>query len=161
MKIYVLILVLFFTGCKTESYTPKELKIYNFEELKPLLNKEEDKTYVVNFWATWCVPCIKELPYFEALNKEYANKNVEVLLVSLDFPNQYNKRLKPFIIENKLQSEVVALNDVDSNKWIPQINEDWSGAIPATLIYNNNKRRFYEKSFTYDELKIEVNKFLN
>lgn len=138
-----------------------EFPIYNFKELEPLLNKEDDKIYVINFWATWCAPCVKELPYFEKLNTEYKSKNVEVILVSLDFPKQYEKKLKPFIQKHKLASKVVALNDTDSNTWIPKVNKDWSGAIPATIIYNKEKRQFYEQSFNYKELQTEVSAFLN
>ncbi|APY00981.1 TlpA disulfide reductase family protein [Lacinutrix venerupis] len=138
-----------------------DLKVYNFNELEPLLNKTEDKIYVVNFWATWCAPCVKELPYFEALNENYKNKNVEVLLVSLDFPKQYDTKLKPFIAKHKLKSEIVVLNDVDANTWIPKVDKEWTGAIPATIIYNKNKRVFFEKSFTLEELELEVDKFIN
>ena len=138
-----------------------ELEVYDYEGLKPLLSTSDDKTYVVNFWATWCAPCIKELPYFEKLNKEYKNKNVEVILVSLDFPSKYESKLKPYIKENNLKSKVVALDDVDSNSWIPQISEDWSGAIPATLIFNKTDRSFYEGSFDYEGLENAVKPFIN
>ncbi|QRM89481.1 redoxin domain-containing protein [Lacinutrix sp. WUR7] len=138
-----------------------DLEVYNFNELEKFLNLKDDKTYVVNFWATWCAPCIKELPHFEEIKEAYKSKNVEVLLVSLDFPKQYDKKLIPFIVKNKLKSKVVALNDPDSNAWIPKVSEEWSGAIPATLIYNQDKRAFYERSFSYEELKTEVDKFLN
>ncbi len=145
----------------TETDKTLVLDIYDYEGLAPLLNIKDDKIHVINFWATWCAPCVKELPAFEKLNAEYHSKNVEVVLVSLDFPNQYENRLKPFIIEQGLASKIVVLDDVDSNAWIPKISEDWSGAIPATLIYSKNKRQFYEQSFTYNELKTEVDKFLN
>jgi thiol-disulfide isomerase/thioredoxin len=137
-----------------------ELKVYDYEGLETLLSTSSNKIYVVNFWATWCAPCVKELPYFEDLNFNYADKNVEVILVSLDFPKKYESSLKPFIRKKNLKSKVVALNDTDSNKWIPKISEEWSGAIPATLIFNKDKRQFYEQSFTYDELETEVKKFL-
>ena len=128
----------------------------SYAELKPLLDQSDDKVHVVNFWATWCAPCIKELPYFEALNKR---KNIEVLLVSLDFPKHKQSRLLPFINNNKLQSKVVLLDDADENYWINDINANWSGAIPATLIYNSQKRDFYERSFTKNELLILVKSF--
>jgi thiol-disulfide isomerase/thioredoxin len=138
-----------------------ELDVYDFDGLEPLLSTTSEKTYVVNFWATWCVPCIKEMPYFEKLNAEYKDQNVEVLLVSLDFPKDYDKKLKNFINKHNLKSKVVALNDVDSNRWIPKVSEEWSGAIPATIIFNKDKSTFYERTFNYSELETEVKQFLN
>lgn len=142
-----------------DSYEVK-LTIVDYYGLEEVINREDNKTYVVNFWATWCAPCVKELPYFEKLDKEYEDKNVEVVLVSLDFPKKYESKLKPFIKKHQLRSELFALNDMDSNYWIPQVSEDWSGALPATLIYNNGKRQFYERAFHYDELETEIQKFL-
>lgn len=147
-----------------ESITNKiddvQLDIYDFNEFKKFLNVKDNKTHVINFWATWCAPCVKELPHFEKINKKYADKNVEVMLVSLDFPHLYDSKLKPFILDNHLKSKVVALDDVDMNTWIPQIDKNWSGSIPATLIYKNENSKFFEESFTYETLENEVNKFL-
>jgi thiol-disulfide isomerase/thioredoxin len=137
-----------------------DLEIYDYDGLVPLINKEDDKIHVVNFWATWCAPCVKELPYFESINEIYKENGVEVLLVSLDFPKNYDTKLKPFIKKHNLKSEVIAFDDVDQNRWIPAINKDWSGAIPATIIYNGDKRQFYERSFTQEELEIELKQFL-
>ncbi|QTD38110.1 TlpA family protein disulfide reductase [Polaribacter batillariae] len=161
-------------SCKKESVAKKEVeketvvqenkitvKSYNYSELKPLLEKKDDKIYVINFWATWCGPCVKELPYFEKLGKQYAGKNVEVILVSLDFPKQAEKKLIPFIQKKNLQSEVILLDDVNEDVWIKAIDKNWSGAIPATLIYSKNKRMFYEQSFKYETLEKEVQTFLN
>ncbi|WP_147678921.1 TlpA family protein disulfide reductase [Algibacter pacificus] len=177
MKRYVFIIALLLVlGCKEKKNVPElgikdsykkidasavKLEIYNFDGLKTFLNKEDNKIHVINFWATWCAPCIKELPYFEKINTEYKSENVEVLLVSLDFPHLYDSKLKPFILEEKLKSKVVALDDVDSNTWIPKVDESWSGALPATMIYKNDKRKFFEKSFTYEELEHELKQFLN
>jgi thiol-disulfide isomerase/thioredoxin len=138
-----------------------KLDIRNFNDLEPLLNKQDNKVHVVNFWATWCAPCIKEIPHFEKLNANYKDRNVEVLLVSLDFPFNYEKKLKPFIKEHKLQSKVVVLDDPDMNSWMPKVSEEWTGAIPITIIYNKEKRQFYERTFTYNELEKELNQFLN
>ncbi|MBP0903745.1 TlpA disulfide reductase family protein [Mariniflexile gromovii] len=136
-----------------------DLEIYDFAGFEKFLNKKDDKIHVINFWATWCAPCVKELPYFEKLNLEYADKNVDVLLVSLDFPHLYESKLKPFIKDKKLKSKVIALDDVDMNTWIPKVDETWSGSLPATVIYKNNERKFFEKSFTYQELENELNQF--
>jgi hypothetical protein len=101
------------------------------------------------------------LPYFEKIKQDYASKNVEVLLVSLDFPKQVNKKLIPFINKHQIQSEVVLLDDTNEDIWIKAINESWSGAIPATLIYSKKNRKFYEQSFDYETLEKEVVTFLN
>ena len=129
---------------------------YSFKELNQFLTKENDTTYVVNFWATWCRPCIKEIPAFEQLNANYSEEKVKVLLVSLDFPNKIEKQVIPFVEKNNIQSQVVLLDDDDSNTWIPMVSEEWSGAIPATIIYNKTTRKFYERSFTYNELVEEL-----
>lgn len=146
------------TSSKTNSV---KVNSVTYAELKPFLEKKDNKTYVINFWATWCGPCVKELPYFEKINAAYANKNVEVLLVSLDFPKQIEKQLIPFIKKNKLQSKVVLLDDVNENYWIKAIDSTWTGAIPATIIYNKNNRKFYEKSFDYETLESELQTFIN
>ncbi len=156
MKRILLVLILLCFACNTND----ELKVYNYDGIAPLINKTDDKVHVVNFWATWCAPCVKELPYFEKINKVYKAKGVELLLVSLDFPREYETKLKPFLKEKQLKSEVVCLNDVGQNRWIPAIDTTWSGAIPATIIYKGGKRKFYEKSFTYEELEKEVQQFL-
>ena len=177
MKKITFLLIIFaaFFGCKTgvqsqesslkndftnEIFEITSIETYDYNSLEPLLHKIDNKTYVINFWATWCKPCVEELPGFEKLNKIYKDKNVEVILVSLDFPNQVEKRVIPFINEHNLQSKVILMNDSDQNTWIPKISEKWSGSIPATLIYNRYSRKFYEQSFTYDLLQKELNKIL-
>ena len=134
------------------------IEVYNFDQLQTYLSNKSDKVYVVNFWATWCKPCIQELPFFEAVQAAHADK-VKVILVSLDFPDKLESQLKPFIKENKLKSQVVLLDDPYENEWIPRIDSSWTGAIPATLIFNGSKRRFYERSFTEEELENELLKF--
>ncbi|MEO6348412.1 MAG: TlpA disulfide reductase family protein [Aquaticitalea sp.] len=148
-----------YSGGKDLKLVPK-LEVLDFKGLQKYLTTTSDTTYVVNFWATWCAPCVKELPTFEQLYSNFSDKKVKVILVSLDFPRKYDSNLKPFIEEHRLKAKVIALNDPDSNSWIPKISEDWSGTIPATLIYNKDKRQFYEQSFTYVELKNQVKQFL-
>jgi len=176
MKYPLVLIILLLVSCKTDNKTKTaiseevavenaniddiKLEIVDYNGLEPYLTKSDDKTYVVNFWATWCAPCIKELPHFETLNTNYKNKDVVVLLVSLDFPQQYDKKLKPFIEKYDLQSKILVLDDVNQNTWIPKIDENWNGAIPVTIIYNKGKRKFYDKMFTYEELETEVVKFL-
>ena len=84
-----------------------------------------------------------------------------MILVSLDFPKMIESRVIPFIKNKNLQAEVVVLNDPDANSWIEKVAKEWSGAIPATIIYKNEKRKFYEQSFTEEELETEIKSFIN
>ncbi|CAM1347533.1 TlpA disulfide reductase family protein [Tenacibaculum halocynthiae] len=163
----LLLLVLVGVSCKKSNEDKKEKEVVikvstlNYDQLTPLLHKNDGKIYVINFWATWCVPCVKELPAFEKLSANYKDKNVEVVLVSLDFSKQIESNLIPFIKEKKLKSKVVHFEDRNEQFWIKDIAENWTGSIPATLIYNGKKRKFYEKSFDYEELQSELQTFLN
>lgn len=135
------------------------VKAYDFDKLEYFLKQKNDTTYVVNFWATWCIPCVEELPHFEKLNEKYKGDKVKVMLVSLDMSKMVESRLLPFIKNKQLKSDVVYLQDPDQNTWLPKVDPAWSGAIPATIIYNKDKRKFYKQSFTYDELEKEVSNF--
>ena len=133
--------------------------IIKFPQLQAMMQKHNDTTYVFNFWATWCKPCVEELPGFEALNAKCSGKKIKVILISLDFKSQLNARLIPFVKEKQLKSTVVLLNEPDYNSWIDKVDKSWSGGIPATLLINGKKKQheFYEKDFTSEEL----NKLLN
>lgn len=130
-----------------------------FDALAPLLEQRGDATVILNFWATWCAPCVEELPYFEEITRDYDAGQVRVILVNLDFRSQLNKRLLPFIKKHELQSEIVVLDDPDANAWIDRVDPSWTGAIPATVIYNREKRAFYEQSFTREELQAVITSF--
>jgi len=129
-----------------------QIKVVNFKNFKPLLEKNNDTTYVINFWATWCAPCVKELPDFESINQQFKDKKFKMLLVSLDFRKSFETRLIPFVEQNKLKAEVLLLHEPDGNSWIDLVDTNWSGAIPATLIYNKDFRVFHEGGYTYQEL---------
>lgn len=127
--------------------------VYDFNGFEKFLKFTDNKTYVINFWATWCAPCVKELPHFEQLHKKYSEDGVEVILVSLDMPKMYETHLIPFLKKKQLNSKVIALDDHRQNTWIPKVAKDWSGAIPATYIYKNNNNRFVESSLEFAELE--------
>ncbi|MCH2043857.1 MAG: TlpA family protein disulfide reductase [Saprospiraceae bacterium] len=129
--------------------------IYDFEQFQHFLNAKNDTTYVINLWATWCSPCVKELPAFEALQKKYADKKVRLILVSMDFIDKLEDKLVPFLNEKNYSSaiELLVLDMDNSQDWIEQLDPTWEGTIPATIIYNNKKRQFYEQSFTHKELE--------
>lgn len=135
-----------------------EVIVYEqFDDMAFLFEHENDTTYVINFWATWCKPCVEELPYFDQLFKEYSDQKVKIVLVSLDFPKQIDSKLIPFITKHKILPEVVVLKDPDANAWIDRVSEDWDGAIPITLIYNRNRRLFLSGELDdYEGLKDKV-----
>lgn len=137
------------------------LPVHNFDTLeKEYLSITNDTTYIINFWATWCKPCVKELPAFERIGEAYVDKHVKVVLVSLDFPENIETRVLPFIEKNGLKSEVILLDDPDANAWIPKVDSEWSGAIPATIILNKKMKSFYERSFSFEELEKELKTML-
>lgn len=120
--------------------------VIKFEDLKKQINKVSDTTLVVHFWATWCRPCIEELPNYEKLSQEFLKKKVRFLMVSMDFTKDLKSKVEPFIEKNGIRSEVVLLDEPDYNAWIDEIDKDWSGTIPATLMVNltMRKRIFFE-----------------
>lgn len=146
------LLVLVFVSEALKAQTVMPLTI---NQLERRVEKGGDTIYVVNFWATWCAPCIAELPYFEKLQSAYKDEPLKVLLVSLDLKSKLNKVVVPFVKRNKLLNEVFLLNETNEQEYIDRISKDWSGALPATLIYNrkNNIRKLYEKEFSYAELE--------
>jgi len=144
---FILFCLLSFSQSKAQS-----VKEIDSDALLALSSSINDTTYVVNFWATWCSPCVKEIGYFEELHRQFTSLNVKVILVSLDFPNQIDRRVIPFLKEKEITAEVLLMTNLDYNSWIDRIDPGWSGSIPATLIYNREKRIFLEKELSRDEL---------
>jgi len=168
MKAY-LILACFFTtpffysqaiATQKSNIATDEIAVYDFKSLEPLLYTETDKVHIVNFWAMWCAPCVKELPIIAEYQKN--NPDVEVLLLSLDFPENIEKSLKPFLKKKGITAKVVLLDDPDSNSWIDKIDPNWSGSLPFTIIFNNKNKSFHERAFEdIQDLENEINKTIN
>lgn len=162
MKARLSFLILFIFTLNTSAIAQDVAVFEKYDELEKALFKENDTLYVVNFWATWCAPCVKELPYFETFSKENNHQKVKVILVSLDFEKQKDSKLLPFLKKKKITSDVVLLLEKDYNNWLPKVDENWSGSIPATLLIKGNKRQFVEKEFeSANELKEYINTFTN
>ncbi|GAB3538779.1 hypothetical protein GCM10027443_34430 [Pontibacter brevis] len=139
----------------------QDVKVIKFGELQALRQLPGDTLYVVNFWATWCKPCIKELPYFEATNAAYKDQPVKVILVSMDAAEDPEKRVKPFVQKRGLQYDLLLLDEADGNTWIDKLEPKWSGAIPATLLFNNKRGHyeFIEREMTQEELQALIEKY--
>src|ERR1700741_1904520 len=156
---YLLVFLLCF--CCSFLTAQKKPKVYKVDKLISRFNKMNDTLYIVNFWATWCKPCVAELPDFEKINAEYKDKKVKVLLVSMDFKEDISKKLKPFLQKNKTASEVVLLDELNGNDFINKVSEKWGGAIPATYFTrkNNAVNEFFEKKVNHEFLVEHIDKF--
>ena len=138
--------------------TSQEVKVIKFPELQNKILSADAEVTVFNFWATWCGPCVKELPHFETYAE---NENVKVYLVSLDFVEDLEK-VRTFASNKGLKSEVLFLNEKDYNSFMDKISKEWTGAIPATLFVDKwGKTYFHEKAFTKEELDNKIKSYLN
>lgn len=159
-------LLLTFTSCdkKTETAVEKPQVIElstDYASVFDQFTKQNDTLYVVNFWATWCMPCVEELPDFMKANDEFKSDKFKMILVSLDKGSDFEKKVKDYIKTNNISPDVYVLTDNKRmNEWIPKINKTWSGAIPATAIYKDGKQVFFtEGKISYTDLKSTINKF--
>jgi thiol-disulfide isomerase/thioredoxin len=131
----------------------QHVKVVKFDALQKILASEKDEIQVINFWATWCAPCVKELPLLEKLNDRGLEK-VKITLISLDYADKMDN-VNAFIARKNIKSRVLLLDEIDYNSWIDKVEKHWSGAIPATLIINSKtkQRKFLEKGLNEGDLE--------
>jgi thiol-disulfide isomerase/thioredoxin len=154
MKRFFLIIVLFTTSVNLFSQEIKKIKITDLEK-----TIAESKTpLIINFWATFCKPCVQEIPYFQQQVKEHKNDSVKLLLVSLDLENYYPAKIKTFATKQKFTAPIVWLDESNADYFCPKMDTAWSGAIPATLFINNKTgyRKFFEEQLSNEKLKREI-----
>ena len=150
MKILNLILFLLFFN----SLYAQKAPIIKLKDLQEIMHRKTDTTYVINFWATWCDPCIRELPSFMQLEKEMTDKKVKFHFVSLDFVRDYDTQFLPFLEKQSMNNYVYLLDEPDYNSWIDKINPHWLGSIPTTIIISHHPDTTYfnEGELSYDVL---------
>lgn len=149
----IILIVLFISSTGLIGQTIQKI---DGDGIAALSSLSDDTTYVLNFWATWCSPCVKEIAIFEKLHQDKTKPKVKVILVSLDFINQLESRVIPFLEEKGISAEVKIITDTDYNAWIDRVDPSWTGAIPATLIYNKDHRVFLEKELSHNELLTQI-----
>lgn len=144
--------------------------LVNSQEIKMIKVTDLEKTIanaqtplIINFWATWCVPCIEEIPYFQEEARKHNADSLQLILVSLDMKETYPQKLTSFVQKRKITSTVQWLDETNADYFCPKVDEKWSGAIPASLFVNNNKgyRKFVEEQLSHDELKVEIKALLD
>lgn len=143
----------------------KTVEAVTFAELEEILENTGDVLLVCNFWATWCKPCIEEMPYFDKLQDEFQGKKIKVLFVSLDNPKEREKLVTTFVRKKQVRSETVLLDEkkLTQDEWIQKLMPNWEGDIPATIFVksSNDIREFYAGEFEdYNQLKAQVIPYL-
>ena len=136
----------------------KAVTVVNLKEYQQTAIRNNDTLYVVNFWATWCKPCVHEMPYFETSNQKLKGQKVRFIFVSMNSVKE-TEQVKSFINDRQLRSDILLLNAGNPNIWIDAIDSSWSGAIPATIMYRHGKKTFfYEGEFTQTQLDSVIQK---
>ncbi len=120
-----------------ELLAPEKVAAISSADFKRVLEHHKGKVVVVNFWATWCIPCIQELPEFNLLQTRYAEKGVVVLAVSVDEPDLLEKRVQPFFAE-KAPDLTSYLSTEDSSDFIGAFEPEWLGALPTTIFFGRD-----------------------
>lgn len=128
-----------------------------------LLNRvnNSDTCYVVNFWATWCKPCVEELPGFDSATVLLKNKPVKVLLVCLNFSDEIKTKVNPFLKSKGVRSECILLDEINGNDFVNKVSDRWSGAIPATWFVKGEVRELSERKIKLSEILSRVETLLN
>lgn len=136
------------------SVRAQQAQVIKLPQLQELMDAKTDHIKVINFWATWCAPCVKEMPLFEKLGQE--RPDVKVTLVSMDLDLDPNpEKVHKFVARKKIQSQVLILDETNPNSWIDKVDKNWSGALPATIIINGKtgQRKFIEKELHEGDLE--------
>lgn len=157
MKILKIYLFLICLSTNNAVFAQKIIEIIKFQDLEQLMQKN-DGIYVFNFWASWCKPCVSEMPAFEALANDFRLNKVSVIFISLDFKRDL-EAVEKFVAEHQIKSKVYLIDEPDYDSWIDKVSPQWSGAIPATLISNGTRKEFYEQSFDYQSLSNKIRHF--
>lgn len=153
------ILAVLFTGVYTCG--AQDIPSWKINEVEQYMG-ESDSVLVINFWATFCKPCVDEIPYLEKISRKYKDQKVKLLLVSVDLPSFYPDRIQSFVSRHKYASRIVWLNESDANYFCPRIDQSWSGTIPSTVILNNKTgyKKFIEEQMKPSEFEKELKKAL-
>jgi thiol-disulfide isomerase/thioredoxin len=160
MNKLVLTALLFF-GLTFTNANAQSIPKWKLNDLKAAISKA-DKPTIFNFWATFCKPCVAEIPYFQQLAKKYESAGVQLVLISLDLSEAYPKQISSFASKYKFTSPIKFLDETNADLFCPAVDDSWSGAIPASLFVNNKTgyRKFFEEQLSKEKLEKEIQSML-
>jgi thiol-disulfide isomerase/thioredoxin len=140
--------------------TDINVKAIGEPELKSILNSHQGQLLLVNVWATWCKPCREEFPDLVRLQDFYKGKNVRVITISADYPDEIESKILPFLKKFNINFPVYVQNFPKQEDFINRMNKDWNGALPATFIYDKKGRQqvFFIGKKDFDSFREEIEK---
>lgn len=103
-----------------------------------LIQERKGKILLLNFWATWCIPCRDEFPDLVKIAKTYREGNLEVIGISADYPDEIEDKIQPFLKSQNANFKNYVKNVEDDEILINSINPEWSGSLPATFVYSTD-----------------------
>ncbi len=134
MFLRAFILFYFFVGINIAQQNPTVASI-NESGLQDLIDNRKGKVLLLNIWATWCIPCRKEIPDLIRLSNNYKN-SIDVVGISIDYPEDLTQKILPFLKKNNVTYANYISAFRKDEDLINFLNKNWSGAIPASFIYN-------------------------
>ncbi len=129
---------------KPATKQPPAPRAINGEEMQSLLKRDGNRPLLVNFWATWCGPCREEFPELVKIDTRYRPKGLDFIAISLDDLADLNTEVPKFLKTMKARMPVYLLNMPDPEPAINSVDRAWSGALPATFLYNKNGEVVYK-----------------
>ena len=140
----------------------QQIPKWKITDVENLMNAKDGKILVLNFWATFCKPCVAEIPFFIQVTDKYKSEQVQLYLISVDLPSAYPKKISSFAKQKNFNSNIAWLQETDADYFCPRIDSSWSGSIPAMLILNTKTgyRKFFEGEIKAELFEKELKKAL-
>lgn len=141
-----------------------EFTILDVEGVKRLFDEAKGKVVVINFWATWCPPCVEEMPELAKFYKDYADRGVTFLSFSADHPTTIDEAVRPFVQKHKLPFPVYILDIPNPDDLARALDmADWNGGLPGTFIYDSERKliHYWVQEITYVDLTAIIDPLLS